>query len=34
MRDYLNNIAMYVCHGTVIGATIYFAEWALEAWTR
>lgn len=34
MKDYLDNLAMYVCHGTVVGATIYFAELALEAWTR
>lgn len=34
MKAYLNNLAMYVCHAFVVGATIYFAEWALEAWTR
>lgn len=34
MKDYLDNIAMLVCHATVVGATIYFAEWALEAWTQ
>ena len=34
MRDYLDNLAKYICHGTMIGATIYLAEWALEAWTR
>lgn len=34
MRDYLNNLAMLICHGSVIGGTIYLAELALEAWTR
>jgi len=34
MRDYLSRLLMYVSHGTVIGATIYFAEYCLEAWTR
>lgn len=34
MRDYLSRLCMYLFHGTVIGATIYLAEMALEAWTR